>query len=339
MTPTQEDVARRAGVSRALVSLVMRDSPHVSPKRRKKVLKAAEELGYRPNAHARSLASKQVHTFGVLIHDVTNPYFASVYTSVARAAEQSGYDLLLAAGTASRAREATLVSTLFEHRIAGLVLLSPLMGPKTLRGLAQSVPVVVVGSGAPVAGIDAVTTDEEQAATEVIEHLAALGHRDIIHVSGGNTRPGRARTAGFEAAMGAAGLRPTVLTGDFTADAGREAGHTILGRPHRPTAVVAANDLVAVGVMGVLRANGINVPDDISVVGYDDSQIASLDLVDLTTVRQPVEHFGTAAIARLVERATDPDARAVVQRLPASLVVRGTTGPARVAQRLEGWKT
>lgn len=326
MTPTQEDVARRAGVSRALVSLVMRDSPHVSPKRRKKVLKAAAELGYRPNAHARSLASKRVHTFGVLIHDVTNPYFAAVYTSVASAAEESGYDLLLAAGTASRAREATLVSTLFEHRIAGLVLLSPLMGPKTLRSLAQAVPVVVVGSGAPVAGIDGVTTDEEQAATEIVQHLAGLGHRDFVHVSGGNTRPGRARTAGFEAAMRAAGLLPVVLSGDFTVEAGREAGLAILDLPKRPTAVVAANDQVAVGVMGALRANGIKVPEDINIVGYDDSQIAALDLVDLTTVRQPVQQFGSAAIARLVERANNPDARAVVQRFPASLVVRGTTG-------------
>lgn len=334
MAVTQEDVARRAGVSRALVSLVMRDSPHVSPKRRKKVLEVAQELGYRPNAHARSLASKAVHTFGVLIHDVTNPYFASVYTSVATAAEQVGYDLLLGAGTRSRTREKALIATLFEHRIAGLVLLSPLMGPKALRDLAASVPVVLVGSGTPVTGIDAVTTDEVAAATSVVEHLVALGHHDIVHVSGGHSRPGRARAAGYRAAMTAAGLEPRVISADFTPDAGALAGETVLELPELPTAVIAANDLVAVGVIGTLRAHGVAVPEDVSVVGYDDSQIASLDLVSLTSVRQPVDRFGSAAIALLVERIKHPDRPAVVQTLPATLVERSTAGLVRTRGRL-----
>ena len=133
MGPTQEDVAKKAKVSRALVSLVMRGAPNVSEQRRRRVLRAAEELGYRPNAYARSLASKRLHTIGVLINDVTNPYFGGVYSSLATAAEEAGFDLLVAPGTRSATKESALVRTLLEHRVAGLALLSPLMPTTELR--------------------------------------------------------------------------------------------------------------------------------------------------------------------------------------------------------------
>ncbi|MEZ5193174.1 MAG: LacI family DNA-binding transcriptional regulator [Nocardioides sp.] len=164
MRPTQEDVARRARVSRALVSLVMRDAPNVSERSRLKVLRAAEELGYRPNAFARSLASKQVSTIGVLINDVTNPYFGGVYASFAAAAEKAGYDLLVAPGIRSASKEVTLVNTLLEHRVAGLALLSPIMPTTQLRRITSAWPSVIVGSEVSIADVDVVTTDERQAA-------------------------------------------------------------------------------------------------------------------------------------------------------------------------------
>ena len=329
MRPTQEDVARRAGVSRALVSLVMRGATNVSPESREAVLAASRELGYRPNANARSLASKQVRTFGVLIHDVTNPYFGLLYSSVADAADRAGYDLLVGPGTRSSERESALVRTLLEHQIAGIVLLSPMMRVADLRRLAASVPSIVVGIGDPVAGIDVVTTDEVQAARAVVDHLVELGHRHIVHVSGGDVRPARARAAGYREAMAAHGLDTHVVPAEFTAEAGRRAGRRLLAEGTLPTAVVAANDLVAVGVMGALQAEGVRVPQDVSIVGYDDSQVARLDLVGLTSVRQSVEAFGEAAVERLAARIRQPDGRAVVQRLPASLVVRSSTAARR----------
>lgn len=325
MRPTQEDVARRAGVSRALVSLVMRAAPNVSPESRRIVLEAADALGYRPNASARSLASKEVRTFGVLIQDVTNPYFGLLYSSVADAADRAGYDLLVGPGTRSSEREAALVTTLLEHQIAGMVLLSPMMEPTDLLRLAATVPSVVVGIGDPVTGIDVVTTDEVQAAREVVDHLVELGHRSITHVSGGDARPARARAAGYRAAMEAVGLEPRVVTGDFTADGGREAGRALLASGELPSAVVAANDLAAVGVMGALHAAGVHVPEDVSLVGYDDSQIAGLDLVDLTSVRQSVEDFGRGAVELLAARIADPGRDTTIQPVAASLVVRGST--------------
>ncbi|WP_392544612.1 LacI family DNA-binding transcriptional regulator [Oryzobacter telluris] len=331
MRPTQEDVARRAGVSRALVSLVMRDAPNVSPTRRRTVLRAADELGYRPNASARSLASKEVRTFGVLIHDVTNPYFGLVYGSVAAAAERAGYDLLVAPGTRSPEREVSLVRTLLEHQIAGLVLLSPMMRTADLQRLSGTVPCVIIGSDTSVAGVDAVTTDEVQAARLVVEHLVGLGHRDIAHVTGGPTRPARDREAGYRAVMAEAGLEPRVVPGEFTPEGGREGGEGLMALDPLPTAVMAANDLTAVGVMGVLRARGVDVPGDVSVVGFDDSQIAALDLVGLTSVRQPVDAFGDAAVARLAELVAETGGEARTQHIPAELVIRSSTGPVRGA--------
>jgi DNA-binding LacI/PurR family transcriptional regulator len=325
--PTQEDVAKKARVSRALVSLVMRGSPNVSEQRRRRVLRAAEELGYRPNAFARSLASKRSDTLGVLINDVTNPYFGGVYSSLAAAAEEAGFDLLVAPGTRSAAKEAALVRTLLEHRVAGLALMSPMMSTKTLRGLTASWPTVLIGRDTSISSVDVVTTDEHQAARLVLEHLMGLGHRDIVHVTGGSNASGKARAKAHREVMGELGLEPREIPGAFSHDAGQEAAREILAGSSLPTAVVAANDLVAVGAMGVFESHGLHVPDDISVVGYDDSQIARLDLVQLTSICQGVTRFGSAAIELLVNRIDDPQTPRVVERIETTLVERRTTCP------------
>ncbi len=325
MGPTQEDVAKKAKVSRALVSLVMRGEPNVSEQRRRRVLQAAEQLGYRPNAYARSLASKRLSTLGVLINDVTNPYFGGVYSSLASAAEQAGFDLLVAPGTRSAAKEAALVRTLLEHRVAGLALLSPLMATKELRALTASWPTVLIGRDASLPGVDVVTTDEHQAARLVLEHLTALGHRDIVHITGGSNRSAKDRAKAYRRVMRELGLQPVELPGTFSHEGGQEAARRIVALSPVPTAVVAANDLVAVGAMGVFESLGLRVPDDISVVGYDDSQIARLDLVQLTSVCQGVTRFGSAAVELLVDRIEDPGTPRVVERIETTLVERRTT--------------
>jgi DNA-binding LacI/PurR family transcriptional regulator len=327
--PTQEDVARKARVSRALVSLVMRGEPNVSEQRRRRVLRAAEELGYRPNAYARSLASKRLDTIGVLINDVTNPYFGGVYSSLATAAEDAGFDLLVAPGIRSANKESALVRTLLEHRVAGLALLSPLMPTKELRSLTASWPTVLIGRDTSIAGVDVVTTDEQQAARLVLAHLTAQGHRDIVHITGGSNRPAQDRAKAYRTVMRELGLEPREVAGAFTHEAGQRAARDIAAMIPLPTAVVAANDLIAVGAMGVFESEGLRVPDDISVVGYDDSQIARLDLVQLTSVCQGVDQFGSAAVDLLVNRIDDPDTPRLVQRIETTLVERRTTRPPR----------
>jgi len=325
--PTQEDVAKKAKVSRALVSLVMRGSPNVSEQRRRRVLRAAEELGYRPNAYARSLASKRLSTIGVLINDVTNPYFGGVYSSLASAAEAAGFDLLVAPGTRSADKEAALVRTLLEHRVAGLALMSPMMTTKELRGLTESWPTVLIGRDAALPRVDVVTTDELQAARLVLAHLTGLGHRDIVHITGGPNRSARDRAAGYRTAMRELGLESCEISGAFSHEAGQAAALEVLEMSPRPTAVVAANDLVAVGAMGVFESHGVGVPHDMSVVGYDDSQIARLDLVRLTSICQGVDQFGSAAMRLLVDRIEDTDRPRTVERIETTLVERRTTAP------------
>jgi DNA-binding LacI/PurR family transcriptional regulator len=323
--PTQEDVAKKAKVSRALVSLVMRGAPNVSDQRRRRVLKVAEELGYRPNAYARSLASKRLDTLGVLINDVTNPYFGGVYSSLAAAAEAAGFDLLVAPGTRSATKESALVRTLLEHRVAGLALLSPLMPTAELRRLTTSWPTVLIGRDASIAGVDVVTTDELQAARLVLDHLTGLGHRHIVHITGGANRSARDRASGYRTAMRELGLEAREVAGAFSHEGGQQGAREILAMTPLPTAVVAANDLVAVGAMGVFESQGLRVPTDLSVVGYDDSQIAQLDLVQLTSVCQGIDQFGSAAIQLLMDRIADPDTPRAVQRIETNLVVRRTT--------------
>jgi DNA-binding LacI/PurR family transcriptional regulator len=311
----------------------MRGAPNVSDQRRRRVLRAAEELGYRPNAFARSLASKRLDTIGVLINDVTNPYFGGVYSSLASAAERAGLDLLVAPGTRSAAKESDLVHTLLEHRVAGLVLLSPLMSSKDMRRLTLDVPTVVIGRGASLATIDVVTTDERQAALSVVGHLAGLGHRDIVHINGGSRRAAHDRSRAYREAMVEVGLQPREVRGAFTDEGGRRGGQAVLELRPVPTAVIGANDLIAVGAMGVFRSHGLRVPEDISVVGYDDSQIARLELVNLTSVRQPVDQFGEVAVSLLTERIAETRTDRVVERLATTLVHRCTTAPPPTGRR------
>lgn len=325
--PTQEDVARRAGVSRALVSLVMRGATNVSDGSRARVLKAAEELGYRANAYARSLASKQVRTLGVLIYDVTNPYFGQVYASIATAAENAGYDVLVAPSERSARREAAMVNTLLEHRVAGLVLLSPAMKQHTIAALCAAWPTVTVGRELAIRGIDVVSSDERQAAQLAIERLVRDGHRRIAHISGGSSRPARDRAAAYRATMREYGLEPLELPGDFTVRGGEPGAEAIVAMDPRPTAVFAANDLIAVSAIGALARHGLRIPDDISVIGYDDSNLARLEVVQLTSVRQPVADFGTVAIELLTERIAGQARGTVVRRLPTELIERRTVAP------------
>lgn len=327
MAATQEDVARKAKVSRALVSLVFRDSPNVSPKSRQKVLKAAEALGYRPNALARSLASKESRTIGVHINDITNPYMASVYAALADAAEQAGYDLLLGAGTGPLSKEAPLVNTLRAHQVCGLILESPFMPTTQLSKLILGVPSVLIGRKEQLPEVDVVTTDEVQAATLVVEHLMSLGHRDIAHISGGRNSSSRARSEGYRRAMQQAGLAPRpVVPGSFDDEGGKIGAETLLAEGKLPTAVIAGNDVIAVGAMGRFRAAGLRIPEDISIVGYDDSQTAQLEIVQLTSVRQDVRAFGESSIELLMDRVAGGHTESVTRLFDAALVVRSTTG-------------
>ncbi|NGO70408.1 LacI family DNA-binding transcriptional regulator [Streptomyces boncukensis] len=328
-TPTIRDVAARAGVSKSLVSLVLRDAQGVRPQKRAAVLAAVEELGYRPNAAARSLSEQRTRAVGVLLNDMRNPWFVELLDGLNARLYDSGLHMLLADGHLNRRLGEDLTRTFTELRVDGLVAVGTLRDPQALRGAAGRVPTVVAGTREPaLPGVDIVAGDDEHGARLATEHLLDLGHRRVAHIAGRGA-VGDLRRRSFEATVREHGLADVsaVERGDLTEEGGYRATVRLLSRSPRPTAVFAVNDVTAVGALSAAEESGLAVPGDLSLVGYDNTYLSRLRHLWLTTVDGASHDVGRRAAQRLLERIEEPGRPAGTDLATPSLVVRGTTAP------------
>jgi DNA-binding LacI/PurR family transcriptional regulator len=297
---TMEDVAARAGVSRALVSIVYRNAPGASEATRARILQAGAELEYRPDHRARLLGRQRTRLLGVTF-DVRASFHGDLVEALYAAAEAAGYDLTLSAVAPSR-DEIRAVQSLLDYRCEALILLGPQLRPSALAELAAVQPTVVVARKVRAKGVDVVRTDDADGLRQAVEHLVELGHREILHVDGG-TAPGAAeRRTGYRNAMRQAGLAPRIITGGPTEDDGAEAARAIFEKSPDSTAVTVFNDRSAVGFLDAARQTGRRVPEDLSVIGFDNASIARLTHVDLTTVAQDVPELAALATQRAIGR-------------------------------------
>ena len=329
--PRLDDVAARAGVSPATASLVLRDRPGPSQHTRERVLAAAAELGYRADRSASLLARRRTYLLGITMR-LTNPYHAELVEDIHLAASERGYDVVVSPLTGVSDEWHTALR-LVDQRCEALVLLGPALTRRQLESIAQHTPVVVVGRRVSARGVAVVRAADDQGVAAAVEHLTLLGHRRIAFVDGPPGPISTLRREGFRHAMRrlTGATEPLVVAGGDTEMAGMQAG--LPRGPAAPTAYIAFNDRCALGVVDQLRNAGRRIPDDVSVVGFDDSPVARLRTVALTSVSQSPVAMSTAVVAAALDLVDDggretsrPD---VVLEPP--LVVRSTTGPVRVS--------
>jgi DNA-binding LacI/PurR family transcriptional regulator len=297
---TLVDVAKHAGVSRALVSIVIRDAPGASLATRERVLASARELGYRPDIRARSLASQKSRLIGVMFGVDVGTFHFDLLEGLYAAAEEHGHSLILTALTTGR-DEHRAAQSLHDFRFDALIMLGP-PTPKPL--LTGKVPIVVVGWHVDHPAVDVVRTSDEHGMALAVTHLVSLGHRRIAHIDGGTSLIAASRRDGYAKGMQAHGLGSNIriVTGGQTQLDGQRAARTLLQEGKVPTGLVAYNDDTAVAAMGVLAQQGIDVPSRLSIIGWDDSEAAALSPVGLTSVAQEPFEMARLAVERILAR-------------------------------------
>ncbi len=326
---TIRDVAERAGVSKSLVSLVLRGAPHVSDRKRKAVLDAMAELDYRPNRAARTLTTARSGAVGILLNDLRNPWFVDLLEGLTAALQTANLAPIMTDSHTQRRVGRRSVETLVALGVDGLVVVGTTPEAEAVTAVAESLPVVLAGTMQPrLPHADIAVDDDEAGGRLATEHLIALGHRRIAHLRGPG-EVGDLRHAGYQAVMLDAGLDPHAYTAaGMSEESGYAATRRLLARHPRPTAIFAFNDITAVGAMSAAADAGVRVPDDLSLVGYDDTYLARVRHISLTSVDNGNYTVGVQAGRFLVERLTAPALPARVFSVPMSLHVRGSSAPA-----------
>ena len=311
--------------------MVTRGEDGVSPTSRRAILNAIEELGYRPNLMARSLVQRRSRILGVMISDLRNPFFGAVVSGIQDRARELGYQVLFNTGDRDPGLEEGAIESLLQLRVDGLILASPRVDDAVVAQAASAVPVVVLNRETADEATDSVTNDNIHGARLAVEHLASLGHRRIAFIAGGAGAGARIRADGYHLAMRELGLADhiQVVDGAHTEEGGERGARSLLASQPLPTAIFASNDLCAIGAMNVLEEAGLRIPQDISLIGYDNTSLAALRHVSLSSVHQPGGDMGRSAVDRLAERIAGERITPNHDVMTPGLVVRSTTAPPR----------
>ena len=328
--PTLVTVAREAGVSIASVSRVMNGLP-ATPEMVERVRAASEAVGYVPDAVARSLRAGRTSQLAFTVADVANPVYVAMMRAIVRVTRRASYRLLLGSSDSDPDVEIALLRSLRNRHVDGLILSPIRVTPELLDELRRAArPVVVIGTLPDDVPVDNVRADSRRGVGLAIEHLRDAGHGAVAFINGPtDTVPGTARLEGYRAALEASGLpfdpALVVTARDFTFAAGRDAAGELFAH-QRPTALFCANDLLAIGALRALEGLGLSVPDNVAVVGMDDTELAEMSSPALSSVSLASEQRGELAARLLLERLDHPDAPPARVSVPPRLVVRGSSG-------------
>lgn len=328
---TMRDVAAHLGVSQTLVSMVFRNAPGASDSTRERVFQAAAELGYRPDMAAQVLRRARSRHLGVLFY-LDEVFSVDLVKALYPAAQRLGYSIVLGPMDVGR-DEGAAVEELLSFRSEAIIEISSRSTQEQLAALGRQVPVIQVGRRLrPEGGMDVVRVADENGAQQAVDHLVGLGHRRIVHIAGDSVASGAdERRRGYRKAMRRHGLADQIriLPGDYSEESGAQAALTLLAEGDLPTAIFAATDRCAHGVTDTLRQHGVRMPEEISIVGYDDSSLAQLSFLDLTTVRVDAPRMAELAVAAAIERLDHDrvEARDIVLR--PKLITRGSSCPPR----------
>lgn len=328
---TLQDVASEAGVSFSAVSKVIRGASGVSPQMRERVTAAIEKLGYRPHAGARAMRGKS-YTIGVMIVQMESPFQPEVVLGITEALQTTPYQEVVIVGGIPPERQKRSIEALMDRQVDGLIVVAPWMEAEWLEELGAKIPTVVVARHGTATAFDTVVDDEYQGARLMVDHLVELGHKRIVHTSmpSGGLEPfvlsHTARRYGYEQAMLRHGLTPDVIDTSYSEAGGYEAALQAFSAMDRPTAIFAGADIAALGVLRAAEEHGLRVPEDLTVVGYDNIYVSAIGRVALTTVDQSGQLTGANSARLLLERIEGRTQPAHYVLAP-HLVTRHTSGP------------
>jgi DNA-binding LacI/PurR family transcriptional regulator len=333
--PTIYDVARLAGVSTATVSRSLNRTGQIAEATQRSIDEAIRQLGYHPNTIARSLVTKSTQTIALLLPDITNPFYAALMSGIQDRTLEQGYTMLLCATEGDPSREELYLNLLRSKQVDG-ALVDGLLLPadRIARFVGDGFPIVCLDRDLDSPDVPRVQVDNALGAQMATEHLLELGHSRIAHVAGATELAiSRERTRGYRAALSASGIVPDpqlTCSGRFTEEGGYEAAQVLLHLDPPPTAIFAANDLSAIGVLKAVVESGRNVPEDVSVIGFDDLRLSAFTIPALTTIRQPAREIGERATDLLLELCHQRPVVQLSHLLAPTLVVRGSTAQAPV---------